>query len=305
MGTEALADQENLPAPVSRGPGLAHVDFVEPRPEGALQLGKTLSLESFDDQIAPGLQPRKRKLERQLTQIYALRLVRGFDTADIGRQIGEHKIDFVPRERRFQRLQRRLLPKIALDEGHTGDRLQGQQVERHDPATGPELLAKHLAPAPWRGAQVDDGHARPEELVPGGQLHQLEGCARPVAQPLRLVHPVVRNVLMHPGLAEFVLFTGGVQRFGAGAHIRDCSFDVRGAEKEMPMKTYNVTVPEIAIVAATRGMAGAGAGLLLAGFLRPETRRTLGWTLLAIGALTTIPIAMALFGKRERPALEG
>jgi hypothetical protein len=69
------------------------------------------------------------------------------------------------------------------------------------------------------------------------------------------------------------------------------------------MKTYNVTVPEIAIVAATRGMAGAGAGLLLAGFLRPDTRRTLGWTLLAIGALTTIPIAMALFGKRERPVL--
>ena len=71
------------------------------------------------------------------------------------------------------------------------------------------------------------------------------------------------------------------------------------------MKTYNVTVPEIAIVAATRGMGGVGAGLLLAGLLRPDTRRTLGWTLLAIGALTTIPIAMALFGKRERPALEG
>jgi hypothetical protein len=67
------------------------------------------------------------------------------------------------------------------------------------------------------------------------------------------------------------------------------------------MKTYNVTVPEIAIVAATRGMLGAGAGLLLAGLLRRDTRRTLGWTLLAIGALTTIPIAMALFGKRERP----
>ena len=69
------------------------------------------------------------------------------------------------------------------------------------------------------------------------------------------------------------------------------------------MKTYNVTVPEIAIVAATRGMLGAGAGLLLAGLLRRDTRRTLGWTLLAIGALTTIPIAMALFGKRERPDL--
>ena len=65
------------------------------------------------------------------------------------------------------------------------------------------------------------------------------------------------------------------------------------------MKTYAVTVPEIAIVGATRGVAGAGIGLLVAGFLRPDTRRTLGWTLLAIGALSTIPIAMALFGKRE------
>jgi len=41
----------------------------------------------------------------------------------------------------------------------------------------------------------------------------------------------------------------------------------------------------------------------LSGFLRPETRRTLGWALLAIGALTTIPIAMALFAKREPPEL--
>jgi hypothetical protein len=65
------------------------------------------------------------------------------------------------------------------------------------------------------------------------------------------------------------------------------------------MKTYAVTVPEIAIVATTRGVAGAGIGLLVAGFLRPDTRRTLGWTLLTIGALSTIPIAMALFGKRE------
>jgi hypothetical protein len=69
-------------------------------------------------------------------------------------------------------------------------------------------------------------------------------------------------------------------------------------EREI-MKTYAVTVPEIAIVAATRGIAGAGIGLLVAEFLRPDTRRTLGWTLLTVGALTTIPIAMALFGKRE------
>jgi len=70
------------------------------------------------------------------------------------------------------------------------------------------------------------------------------------------------------------------------------------------MKTYNVSVPEIGIVAATRGMAGAGAGLLLANYLRADTRRATGWTLLTIGALTTIPILMALFGKREPAGAE-
>lgn len=65
------------------------------------------------------------------------------------------------------------------------------------------------------------------------------------------------------------------------------------------MKTYAVTIPEIAIVGATRGVAGAGIGLLVAGLLRPDTRRILGWTLLTLGALSTIPIAMALFGKRQ------
>ena len=70
------------------------------------------------------------------------------------------------------------------------------------------------------------------------------------------------------------------------------------------MKAYPITAPEIALVAATRGMAGASRGLLLAGFLRPGTRRTLGWTLLAIGA-TTIPVVMALFGSREPSAHAG
>ena len=67
------------------------------------------------------------------------------------------------------------------------------------------------------------------------------------------------------------------------------------------MRSYSVTVPEIAMVAATRGIGGAGAGLLLADYLRPDTRRAVGWTLLAVGLISTIPIAMALLGKR-RPA---
>ncbi|HUH95032.1 MAG TPA: hypothetical protein VL742_18050 [Casimicrobiaceae bacterium] len=66
------------------------------------------------------------------------------------------------------------------------------------------------------------------------------------------------------------------------------------------MKTYKVTVPEIGIVAATRGMLGAGIGLVASNHMRPETRRAVGWTLVAVGALTTIPIVMALLGHREQ-----
>jgi hypothetical protein len=56
---------------------------------------------------------------------------------------------------------------------------------------------------------------------------------------------------------------------------------------------------DIAFIAGTRGLLGAGIGLLAAGKLSDSRRRTLGRTLIIIGALTTIPIAMRVF-KRER-----
>ena len=64
------------------------------------------------------------------------------------------------------------------------------------------------------------------------------------------------------------------------------------------MKTYPVTLPEMAIVALTRGMAGAGLGLLVGGSMQRETRRALGWTLFALGAVSTVPILIALLGDR-------
>ena len=72
------------------------------------------------------------------------------------------------------------------------------------------------------------------------------------------------------------------------------------------MKRMDVSVPQLAFVAVTRGMAGAGVGLLVSELLAPQTRRALGWTLLAVGALTTIPIATRVFSAQtgpERPVL--
>jgi len=65
------------------------------------------------------------------------------------------------------------------------------------------------------------------------------------------------------------------------------------------MKKAELTLPEIALIAGTRGMLGAGAGLLLADKLNKDQRKAIGWTLLIVGALSTIPLAMEVLNKRR------
>jgi len=61
-----------------------------------------------------------------------------------------------------------------------------------------------------------------------------------------------------------------------------------------------LSIPEIAIIGGTRAALGAGIGLLLADRLNNDQRRAIGWTLVAVGAITTIPIAVQLFrGRRD------
>jgi hypothetical protein len=62
------------------------------------------------------------------------------------------------------------------------------------------------------------------------------------------------------------------------------------------MRETRLTFPELGLVAGTRAAAGIGIGLLLADRLSPEQRKAVGWTLLAVGALTTIPLALEIFG---------
>ena len=65
------------------------------------------------------------------------------------------------------------------------------------------------------------------------------------------------------------------------------------------MKKAELTLPEIALIAGTRGMIGAGAGLLLADKLNDDQRKIMGWTLLIIGAISTIPLAIDVMSKRQ------
>ena len=64
-------------------------------------------------------------------------------------------------------------------------------------------------------------------------------------------------------------------------------------------ETKSVTIPEIALIAATRGAIGFGAGLLLADKFKREQRQVLGWLLFLSGLASTIPIAIHVFGKNQ------
>ncbi|HKC64087.1 MAG TPA: hypothetical protein VKB86_10635 [Pyrinomonadaceae bacterium] len=65
------------------------------------------------------------------------------------------------------------------------------------------------------------------------------------------------------------------------------------------MKKSELTLPEIGLIAGTRGMLGAGIALLLSDKLEAKQRKAVGWTLFLIGTITTIPLAMNVLGKRK------
>jgi hypothetical protein len=63
------------------------------------------------------------------------------------------------------------------------------------------------------------------------------------------------------------------------------------------MREKRVSLPELALIAGTRAALGAGLGLLLGDRLPQEQRRAVGWTLVLIGAATTIPLAFEVLSK--------
>ena len=65
------------------------------------------------------------------------------------------------------------------------------------------------------------------------------------------------------------------------------------------MKKHEVTVPEVGLIAITRAMLGAGIALLLCDKLAPQQRRLIGWTLVAVGVVTTVPLAMEVLSDEE------
>jgi CBS domain-containing protein len=67
----------------------------------------------------------------------------------------------------------------------------------------------------------------------------------------------------------------------------------------MKLKERKVTLPELILVAGTRAALGVGVGLLVKDKLNKDQRRGAGLALVILGGLSTIPLALEIFGEKE------
>ena len=65
------------------------------------------------------------------------------------------------------------------------------------------------------------------------------------------------------------------------------------------MFSTKITLPELGLIAGTRAALGAGIGLLLADRMKPDQRRAVGWTLVAVGVVSTFPLLAQMLSSRE------
>ena len=63
------------------------------------------------------------------------------------------------------------------------------------------------------------------------------------------------------------------------------------------MRRRRLTLPLIGTIAVTRAMLGAGIGLLVSPYLQQKHRRAVGLALVGVGAASTVPIALKVFGR--------
>jgi hypothetical protein len=71
------------------------------------------------------------------------------------------------------------------------------------------------------------------------------------------------------------------------------------------MKHVLRNLPTLGFIAATRAALGVGVGLLVSQRMPVQRRQAIGATLVAIGAATTIPLAMSMFRSGRRSKTKG
>jgi hypothetical protein len=67
------------------------------------------------------------------------------------------------------------------------------------------------------------------------------------------------------------------------------------------MREVSLKLSELDLIAGTRAAFGGGIALLLGHHLTPRQRRLLGWSLVGVGVLSTVPLLADVLS-RARPA---
>ena len=62
------------------------------------------------------------------------------------------------------------------------------------------------------------------------------------------------------------------------------------------MLDRRINLPTLALIGGTRVALGVGIGMLLGNRMTSEQRQACGWALFAVGAVTTIPLALEVLG---------
>jgi hypothetical protein len=65
------------------------------------------------------------------------------------------------------------------------------------------------------------------------------------------------------------------------------------------MRQTPISLPELALIAGTRAALGAGIGLLVSSHLSENARRAVGWTLVGVGVLSTLPLAYDILSRSQ------
>jgi hypothetical protein len=68
------------------------------------------------------------------------------------------------------------------------------------------------------------------------------------------------------------------------------------------MKQVTLPIAGLALIAGTRAMLGGGFAFLAADCMSDEPRRAGGWSLLAVGGISTVPLAADVLGQARDSA---
>ncbi|MOA21152.1 hypothetical protein D3C78_1416320 [compost metagenome] len=177
---------------------LDHLDLVEFLTR-ILQVNiETFTLKNLDHEITTRLEYPLRQIKRQLTQEHGFGHVHFRRTTHIGGHIGNHKVHLRITHGLKDLSEHLVLGEVTLDESHVRNAVHFQDVRGNQTPLTTDQPTSDLRPATGCCTEVDNTHARTDQLVFLLDLQKLVTRTRAVAILLRLLHIGIIDMSFQP-----------------------------------------------------------------------------------------------------------